>query len=76
VPGLRPSPAGDTHTLTAHRSHTAAHSRPHTRKFGGYRLYGSGKLEHWINSGMDLFEEYFPGSTQEWNDLCDANRKL
>jgi hypothetical protein len=36
----------------------------------------SGKLEHWVNRGRRLFTGFFPpGGTQEWNRMCDANRK-
>lgn len=45
------------------------------REAGNYTLYGSGKLEHWITSGMSDFDAYWPSSTQEWNQLSDENYK-
>jgi hypothetical protein len=51
-------------------------SPPLCRRHGGYKLYGSGKLEHWISGTMDVFDEYYPASTQQWNAMCDANWKL
>jgi hypothetical protein len=46
------------------------------REFGGYRVVGSGKLHHWVNTYNEDFHEYWPATTRDWNALTDENYAL
>jgi iduronate 2-sulfatase len=61
--------------------HTVPHKYSNIFKYfkeeGKYNVYGTGKLWHWTSTWLDDFKnEYFPPTTDAWNQGTDENYPL